>query len=766
MNKFTKMVYGLWIAFTTALFFFFFFVISIHTNLFGWWGDIPDFEELENPKSEMASTVYSSDGKVLGHYFSKNRDKVPFEKISQNVIKALIATEDLRYEEHSGIDFRATIRMITGVLTLNPDGGGSTLSQQLAKNLFNMRKEKRYRGSLYDFSPTKALGIKAKEWITAIRLERAYTKEEIITMYLNTVDFNYSSLGIQAASKTYFNKPATDLNIQEASLLVGMLKGPSLYNPRRKVENATNRRNVVFYQMKVAQFITKKEQDSLAKIPIQLDFNLPSQSKGKATYFRGVLENDVKKILTNIEKKTGKKYNLYKDGLKIYTTVDANLQKYAEQSVLEHMKFLQEKFRKDWRKKTPWSAKEIERAVKSLPLYHQLVKKYGSTGDSLKLVLNQKELRQVFTYDGVVDTMISPIDKIIHDKWFLRTGFLSVEPQTGHVKAWVGGVNKEHFAYDHVRQGSRQVGSTFKPLLYSTSLNIKNYNPCTQILDGPVTLRLPDGKVWEPRGKPSGDMITLKTALARSLNPIAAKLIHEVGVGEVVKHAAQFGIKIPKHDQVPSLALGVTSISLYDLIGVYTTFVNEGVFKKPVYLVRIEDKHGRLIQVESTASKIIMSKENAFKMVQMLKGSTQIRGGTAVSLGSKYHLTDGINEMGGKTGTTQKSADGWFFGITEQLVSGCWVGGETNKIAFRSGYYGQGARMALPIFGKYMQKAYKDIKTGIKKQPFKVPERFTQQQIAEEILCTQLDESFTRDSTSLPHQEGVILDSGSSDEEF
>ncbi len=758
MNKFTKTVYGLWIAFATGLFFFLFFVISVHTNLFGWWGEIPGFEELENPKSQEASTVYSSDGKVMGHYFSENRDKVRFKNISQNVIKALIATEDERFEDHSGIDFRATLRMVYGVLTLNLDGGGSTLSQQLAKNLFNMRKEPRFKGSLYKIGPFRQLGTKAKEWITAIRLERSYTKEEIITMYLNTVDFNYKSLGIQAASKTYFSKDASDLNIQEASLLVGMLKGPSLFNPRTKVENATKRRNQVIFQTARVGFLTKAQKDSLYELPIELDFNLPSTSKGIAPYFREVIKKDVLKILKIHEERTGKKYSLYSDGLKVYTTVDYRMQKYAEEAVMEHMRWLQRKFRKDWGKKTPWGAKDIEIAVKTLPIYEELVKKYGKNSDSLKIVLNQKELTRIFTYEGVVDTMISPINKIIHDKWFLRTGFLSVEPQTGHVKAWVGGINKEHFAYDHVRQGSRQVGSTFKPILYSAALNYKNYTPCTQVLDGPVTLRLPNGQVWEPRGKPTGEMITLKKALAQSLNPIAAHLIDKVGVDNVVEHAAQFGIHVPKTDQVPSLALGVTPISLYDMIGAYTTFVNEGIFMKPVYLTRIEDKHGRIIYEGSAKRKIVMSKDNAFKMVQMLKGSTYISKGTALALNHTYHLTDGINEMGGKTGTTQKSADGWFFGISQSLVSGCWVGGENNKIAFRSGYYGQGARMALPIFGRYMQKVYEDQKLGIKKQPFKAPERMTPEQIAQEILCEGLPEGLESDSTILPvDEEGIGL---------
>ncbi len=710
-------------------------------NLFGLFGEIPDLKLLENPKSSIASELYTADGKVLGKYFRKNRTKVEFDDISLHVIRALIATEDERFEHHSGVDFEATLRVVKGVLTLNLQGGGSTLTQQLAKNLFDLRGEG-HTGPLEKIPGVRSLVIKAKEWITAKRLERAYTKKEIITMYLNTVSYVYDSHGIYAASQTFFGKKPKDLDIQEAAVLVGMLKNPALYNPKKYNERVQKRRNVVMHQMtKQDGFLTEKEYDSLKVLPLELDFNPPNYNTGLAPYFRGEIKREIQRICSDAG------YDLYADGLKVYTTIDSRLQKYAEQATEQHMKSLQKDFKKSWGKREPWGTGKSKqryamREIRRTELYRQLKKRYNGDKDSINLALNEKRPSQIFTYKGIVDTNISPLDELLHHKWFLQAGVLSVDPHTGQIKAWVGGINKEYFAYDHVRQSARQPGSTFKPVLYSAAIQ-RGYSPCYTITDGPVSLKMPDGKTWVPRGKPTGKAIDLKTALAQSLNPIAALLIRDIGPDEVVRQAVNLGIPEDRLDAVPSLALGTSPVSLYEMIRPYCTFVNNGVYNELSYISKIVDKHGKTIYESTPSTRQAMSAEEAFKMVTMLRGSTQIAGGTARSLDTQYKLLDGVNQLGGKTGTTQSSTDGWFMGISKDLVTGVWVGGDDNIVRFPKGYgyLGQGSKMALPIFGLYMQKAYKDRKTGIRKAPFPIPETLTEAQIRQEFLCESVSDS-------------------------
>ncbi|HXA01359.1 MAG TPA: transglycosylase domain-containing protein [Cytophagaceae bacterium] len=720
----------LWLSFLggTSLFVLYIFLVSINfQNMFG---EMPSLENLENPKSEEASELYTEDNVLLGKYFRENRTPIEFEKISPNLVNALIATEDSRFEEHSGIDLRGLMRVLfkTFLAGQSTAGGGSTLSQQLAKNLFSTRSAK-YQGTLNNVPGLKTLIVKTKEWITAIQLERSYTKTEIMTMYLNTVDFGSNAFGVEVAARTFFDRSPDSLNVNEAAMLVGLLKAPTMFSPVENPSSAIGRRNTVLDQMEKYGYLTTEQFDSLQKIPIYLRYNVENHNQGLATYFRSLSTN----FLMGWCKERG--LDLYSDGLRIYSTIDSRMQKYAEDAVSEHMKDLQKKFFQQWGKKNPWldeKGKEIpnfiENAAKRTDRYRALKQIHGK--DTLAIIkeMKKKVKMSVFSWNNPsrqIDTLMSPYDSIKYYKHFLHTGFLAMDPHSGYIKAWVGGINHKYFKYDHVRQGKRQPGSTFKPIVYATALDL-GYTPCYELPDLPVGFPTgdKDNSVWTPQnsdGKFSGDMFTLRRAMANSINSITANLIRKVHPETVVEYAKRLGITSPL-DAVPALCLGVCDVSLYEMVGAYGTFANEGVYTEPFFITRIEDKNGNVLQEFIPKTVEAINEETAYMMIYMLRGATEEKGGTALGLNQFGLLWQG-GEIGGKTGTTQNYSDGWFIGVVPKLVAGAWVGGDDRCIHFRSMDLGQGARMAMPIWGLFMQKIFKDKSLGIKQAAFAKPSK-------------------------------------------
>jgi penicillin-binding protein 1A len=725
-----KAIKLLWISFLggSSILILYIFLVSINfQNMFG---EMPSLENLENPKSEEASELYTEDNVLLGKYFRENRTAIEYEKISPNLVNALVATEDSRFEEHSGIDLRGLMRVFfkTFLAGQSTAGGGSTLSQQLAKNLFNTRSAK-YQGSLSNIPGLKTLIVKTKEWITAIQLERSYTKKEILTMYLNTVDFGSNAFGVEVAARTFFDRSPDSLNVNEAAMLVGLLKAPTMFNPVENPDFAIGRRNTVLDQMEKYGYLTAEQFDSLKKIPIHLRYNVENHNQGLATYFRSLSTN----FLIGWCKERG--LDLYSDGLRIYSTIDSRMQKYAEDAVAEHMKDLQKKFFQQWGKKNPWldeKGKEIpnfiENAAKRTDRYRALKQIYGK--DTLAIIKEMKKpvKMSIFTWNNPnkeKDTIMSPYDSIKYYKHFLHTGFLAMDPRSGYIKAWVGGINHKHFKYDHVKQGKRQPGSTFKPIVYATALDL-GYTPCYELPDLPVGFPTgdKDNSVWTPQnsdGKFTGEMFTLRRAMANSINSITANLIRKVHPETVVEYAKRLGITSPL-DAVPALCLGVCDVSLYEMVGAYGTFANEGVYTEPFFITRIEDKNGNVLQefIPKTAEAI--NEETAYMMLYMLRGATEEKGGTALGL-NQYGLLWQGGEIGGKTGTTQNYSDGWFIGMVPKLVAGAWAGGDDRCIHFRSMDLGQGARMAMPIWGLFMQKVFKDKSLGIKQEAFAKPSK-------------------------------------------
>jgi penicillin-binding protein 1A len=724
-----KTVKTIWIIFLSFFLFFCFFVFSVSINLFSLYGKIPGLDILENPKNEIASEVYAADFVLLGKYFSGfNRSPVEARDIPESIKNALIATEDVRFATHSGIDLRG-IASIPYYILSGKKKGASTITQQLAKNLFEMRVSPEYTGPLNNI-----LVIKIKEWITAIRLEQAYTKDEILLMYLNTVDFGNNSLGIKSAAKTYFNTTPDQLKPEQSALLVGMLKGPSYYSPRRHPDRALLRRNTVLSQMLKYGYITEAEFESLKKIPIRLDFNPADEAAGLAPYFRSYIKDYLIQVCRD------KGYNLYEDGLKIFTTIDSRMQRYAEDATTKHMKFLQKEFFAHWKGRAPWTDiyhKEIkgfiEKIARRSPRFVELKEEYGSNEDAIWKEMKKPVKMKVFTWNGSKDTTLSPLDSIRYTMHFLHMGFVAMDPVNGNIKAWVGDIDHRFFKYDHVKQGRRQPGSTFKPIIYAYALE-HGFTPCSTVYDVPVTFTIAGGKQWTPKnshGGYSGLPVTLKQALAQSVNTVSASLMQQFSPQAIADFAKGFGITSPL-DPVPPLCLGTSDVSVYELTEAYSVFVNNGIRIDPVYITRIEDKDGNVIfQPESKEPTHVISEESAYSMVQMLKGTTEEQSGTAVSLKSTYKLP---HEVGGKTGTTQNSSDGWFMGITPGLVCGTWVGGEHRSIRFRNMILGQGAKMALPIFGYFMQKVYNDKTLGIPTYDFVKPA-----DVHVETDCPQVD---------------------------
>lgn len=696
----------------------------------GWIGeDLPSFSELENPKSALASEIISGDQVVIGKYYIQNRTNVHYYELSPNLINALMATEDIRFESHSGVDLRGLLRAVFRVGTA---GGGSTITQQLAKNLFHERPGTKLERVIQ----------KVQEWIIAVQLERRYTKEEIMAMYLNTVEFSSNAFGIKSASRTYFNKLPSELNVQEAAVLVGMLQAPTKFNPVRNPKNSLARRNVVLAQMDKYDFITDAQFDSLKELPIRLDFQQDDHNVGLATYFREVLRQEMLKwCKEHVNNATGKPYNLYTDGLRIYTTLDSRMQRYAEEAMKEHLTELQRKFNEHWKGKIPWEEhpEVITEGMKRSDRYISM-KAAGATPKEIEKAFAKKTEMKIFSWKGEIDTVLSPMDSIKYYKKMLQCGFMAVEPSTGSVKAWVGGNDYRYFKYDHVKEGRRQVGSTFKPFLYTLAMQ-EGYSPCYKVPNVRVNFDLPTGEKWSPENSDNeyGGMLTLKQGLAESVNCVSAYLMKQFGPQAMIEICRKMGVTAPI-DAVPAICLGTPDVSVYEMVGAYATFANKGVWTEPTYLMRIEDKNGNVLQEFVPRKVEAISEETAYLMTNLMEGVVQF--GTGARLRGQYKLTAPI---AGKTGTTQNQSDGWFIGITPDLAAGCWVGCEDRVVHFRTIELGQGAREAMPIWALFMQRVYADKSIKISTGDFQPPS---------EPLTVELDCNKYRQETGVSTSEG------------
>ena len=752
VGSFWQYIKWFWILFASGV------VAVILVFLLAAWGvfgEMPTFEHLENPQTNLATEILSSDGKTLGKFFlDDNRTDVPYNQLPENLVQALVATEDARYYEHSGIDARGFAR---AVFFLGSRGGASTISQQLARQLFVGVRSQNF---------VDAIEQKIKEWVIATRLERNYTKEEIIQMYLNIYDFGNNADGIRSAARIYFGKEPKDLKTEESAVLVGMLKNSSLYNPIRREELTRNRRNTVLAQMAKYGYLTDADSDSLQAQKMDINFNPENHNDGLATYFRMYLQGWLKEWIENNPKPALEgerdKWNIYLDGLKVYTTIDSRMQAHAETAVQEHMIRLQKEFfvqnTPERNPTTPFlelNSEEInrimERAMRTSERW-RVMKNEGKSEEEIRASFNEKTEMTVFDWNSPPafekDTVMTPMDSIRYYKTHLRAAMMSMEPQTGHVKAWVGGINYRHFQYDNVIQGARQAGSTFKPFVYAAAIDQLRRSPCDTLPDTQYCIEAGkhgNPEPWCPKnsdGKYSGRSYTLKSALANSVNTVTAQLIDAVGPRSVVSIVRDLGVT---HDvpEVPSIALGTLDINVYEMVGAYGAFVNQGVYVKPVMVTRIEDKNGTVLYEYTPKTKDVLSKDVAYAMVNLMEGVTQGGSGTRLRTNSNTNTTvykeiitgypyEFTNPIAGKTGTTQNQSDGWFMGMVPNLVTGVWVGGEERATHFRSITYGQGASMALPIWALYMKQNYADEELDVSTEEFERPE-----ELSIRVDCTQ-----------------------------
>ena len=707
---------------------------------FEWYGPMPDLQELENPKTNLATQIISSDGEILGKYYlDDNRTPITYEELPQNMVQALIATEDERFYEHAGIDWKGTLRAFT---YLGKRGGASTITQQLARQIFvGVRSRNKF----------KAVLQKAQEWVIAVKLEQRYTKNEILSLYLNKYDFGYQADGVRSAAKIFFNKTPLTLNIEESATLVGMLKNSSLYNPIRRPEKVKVRRNIVFQQMLRNELISKEEKDSLSQLPIKITYTPESHREGLATYFRAYLKEFMDNWIANNPKSDGNRHSLYRDGLRIFTTIDSKMQAIGEAAVDEHMKNLQKEFFKQNSKKINPTAPflelregEIDTLIERTAYRTERWRKMKLAGIEKAEILAsfyQKTPMRIFTWNGERDTIMTPIDSIRYYKHFLRASLMSMEPQSGHIKTWVGGFNYKHFQYDQVKQGRRQIGSTFKPFLYATAIDQLKLSPCDSLPDALYCIEpMKHGnmKAWCPKnsGDKYGRTRTLKNALANSINTVSARIMDLVGPRPVINLARKMGITstLPA---VPSIALGTPDISLFEMVGAYSTFVNQGIYVKPVVITRIEDKNGRALYEVVPETQDVLSQEAAYVTVNLLQGVTKAGSGARLrhaGLEKTNYVYENVvtgypyifeNQIAGKTGTTQNQSDGWFMGMVPNLATGVWVGGEDRAIHFKEIAFGQGATMALPIWAVYMKNLYENPDLGISTQDFEAPENLS-----------------------------------------
>lgn len=720
-------------------------------------GFMPTFEDLENPQNNLSSQVFSADGEMLGNYYLQNRTYVDFDELSDNVVNALLATEDIRFRNHAGIDARGLARVMIKSIILQQDaGGGSTITQQLAKNLFP-RDTTSYR---FEISRKINLGItKFKEWVVAVKLERNYTKDEIMVMYLNTVDFGSHSFGIKTASRTFFNTTPDSLKIEEAAVLIGVLKAPSWFSPVRNYDRALDRRNVVMTQLKRYDFISERDYDSLAALPIELNYMVQDHNVGLARHFRETLrvtltageprrenyifyerfkedsldwaDNPLYGWTNKNFKPDGSSYSLYRDGLRIHTTLDSRMQEYAEEALDEHLgQDLQGAFEQVQRtyRRSPFSddltAEQVdlnmERSMRRTERYQRL-NWAGVSQDSITQIFNTPTSMSVFSWEGDIDTVMTPIDSIKYYKTFLRSGFMAMDPHSGHIKAYVGGPDFRHFKFDHVKLGKNQVGSIFKPFLYTLAMS-EGLEPCDMAANVPISFEVNDS-IWTPKNAGptdyDGQMVTLKWGLANSVNQISAYVMKQFNPESVIEVASKMGIR-SRLDPVQSIFMGTSDISLYEMVGAFSTYANQGVYNVPVMVTRIEDQHGNLLAEFQPRMEEAISEQAAYLMISLLE--SVVNDGTGRRLRGTYGFS---GEMGGKTGTTQAYSDGWFIGIVPQLVGGAWTGGEDRGIRFDNIAQGQGANMALPIWALFMGKVYADDSLGITEEDtFEAPAGF------------------------------------------
>jgi penicillin-binding protein 1A len=735
MSAIPNYIRRIWIVFLSGIALFVLLFLAASAGLLG---EMPDYTRLENPQTNLATEIISSDSQTLGKfYFEDNRTLMSYDELPQNLIDALIATEDVRFRNHSGIDVRGTIR---ATMFLGSRGGASTISQQLAKQFFtgNVAKNKFERALQ-----------KVKEWVIAIRLERHYTKEEIIAMYFNIYDFGNYADGIRSASRIYFSKEPKDLNIEESATLVGMFKNSSLYNPLQNPVGTKNRRNVVLSQLAKYDYIDDDWRDSLQALPITLRYSPETHQQGPAAYFREYLRAYLKDWASKDENKKldGTSYDIYRDGLRVFTTIDSRIQRYAEEAVSEHMSRLQKQFSlQNTPERNPTapfvelSKTEVQDLMNTSMRRSErwrVLKRNGLKESEIIQTFKEPIPMRIFSWNGEIDTIMTPMDSMRYYKSFLRSSIMSMEPQTGHVKAWVGGINYKHFKYDMVNQGRRQVGSTFKPFLYATAIDQLQLSPCDSVADSQITIeanKYNNPTPWTPKnsGGQYGATFTYKSALANSVNTISAKLIDRVGPQQVIDMARKLGItsELPA---VPSICLGTPDISLFEMVGAYSTFANKGIHTEPVMVLRIEDKNGTILFQNVPKTEDVLSEETAYVTVKLMEGVTDSGSGIRlrttgadkynkayqeIITGYPYQFT---NPIAGKTGTTQNQSDGWFMGMVPNLVTGVWVGGEDRAAHFRSITYGQGASMALPIWGVFMKKCYNDSSLSVSKGSFEAP---------------------------------------------
>ena len=715
-----------------------------------WYGPMPDLQQLENPRTNLATQIISSDGEILGKYYlDDNRTPITYEELPQNMVQALIATEDERFYEHAGIDWRGTLRAFA---YLGKQGGASTITQQLARQIFVGVRSR---------NKIKAVLQKAQEWVIAVQLEQRYTKNEILSLYLNKYDFGYQADGVRSAAKIFFNKTPQTLSIEESATLVGMLKNSSLYNPIRRPERVKERRNIVFQQMVRNELITQKEKDSLSQLPITINYTSESHREGLATYFRAYLKEFMDDWIAENPKPDGSKHSLYRDGLRIFTTIDSRMQVMGEAAVDAHMKNLQQEFfRQNTKRANPTAPfldlreGEIDTLMERTAYRTERWRKMKLAGIEESEILAsfyEKVPMRIFSWKGERDTVMTPMDSIRYYKHFLRASLMSMDPQSGHVKTWVGGFNYKHFQYDQVKQGRRQIGSTFKPFLYATAIDQLKLSPCDSLPDALYCIEpMKHGNMdaWCPKnsGDKYGRTRTLKNALANSVNTISARIMDLVGPRPVINLARKMGItsNLPA---VPSIALGTPDISLFEMVGAYSTFANQGIYVKPVVITRIEDKNGRALYEVVPETQDVLSQEAAYVTVNLLQGVTKAGSGARLrhaGLEKTSYVYEKVitgypyvfeNPIAGKTGTTQNQSDGWFMGMVPNLATGVWVGGEDRAIHFKDIAFGQGATMALPIWAVYMKSLYENADLGISVEDFTAPEVLTIP-----IECEELDE--------------------------
>lgn len=689
----------------------------------GWLGFMPSFEELENPHSNQATEVLSEDGEILGFIGVENRSDVTYGELSPNLINALIATEDVRFYKHSGIDSRSLMRVFFKTLIgrHSSSGGGSTITQQLAKNLFP-REHKGKIGTVFS---------KFKEWVVAVKLEHNYSKQEIITMYLNTVDFGSNSFGIKTASKTFFDKSPAELTVDEAAVLVGLLKAPTAYSPVLNPENSLNRRNTVLAQMNRYDYLDDEEYERLKAKSIDMShYTLPSHNDGLATYLREYVRNYMKDWCKHHRNSDGDHYDVHKDGLRIYTTIDSRMQRYAEAAVREHLgKEVQPQFERELRLRggnpfcdisSEQQEKIMVKAMKNSDRYYQMKHEQGLSDKEIRKAFNQKVKMRVFAWNGNRDTVMSPWDSLLYYKKFINVGMMSVEPGTGHVKVYVGGINYRHFKYDNV-QSHRQVGSTFKPFVYTMALQDLGMYPCTEVPNSEVCFEQWGQPDWCPKNSTherENEMVTLKWALAHSVNWVSAYIMKQGSPEQVVSIARKMGVT-SDIDAVPAICVGTPEITVYEMAAAMATFANKGEYVEPIIITRIEDKKGTVLQNFSTSRHEAISERTAYLMIELMKGV--VHSGTGVRLNYRYRLNEFSAAIAGKTGTTQNNSDCWFVGITPRLATAIWTGGEVRSIHFRNMTFGQGAAQALPIFGHFMRNVYQDKSLHFSRADFERP---------------------------------------------